>query len=549
MSTEKFYPKLSSIVTLEQLPEQLNFIRNGFSQLLDRIYYRDFQVVVDHHSSSIYYQLVLIIYKRLELEIPGTEIALLFNPPSSTDPTPYVTEIPVVVNARWPIRQFIKQFKLDQFSFEAEDFYTKALEIFNISDESLLLQTVATFIAPPDRLNTFALNTNTNYNLNIPTPVNSDTNVAITEIVDYIKLNSTVPLKAIIFSDYVLDLTTIQNTFENFKKLLVFKTSIDPTTRIKDLLIPHVYSKITLSAGIEFPRKYLIPILPNGQIETDENIKLVLSIAESVFVFDSKGQIGFNNDLSISFPSAYPKAQIGNTGFTIGFANAKLDLSWVTNIPEADADGRPRDFIGLYIGSGTIGFPLNWGHNDPNSPPSTGELFVNNLLVGTGGLSGTIGLRALTQNNPTPLLKGKFGQNIKWSLNTFQLVFQQNAIISSDIRGTLIIPGFTNVGAGDAILDINIHIGTDGDFSVTASGLITPPKWEVAEVFQITVFSAFVGRKNGRFYLGVTGKIDFIADIPVLGDVLPKGVEVKKLIIWDDGTIEFEGGNLILPNA
>src|SRR5680860_571067 len=80
------------------------------------------------------------------------------------------------------------------------------------------------------------------------------------------------------------------------------------------------------------------------------------------------------------------------------YKRQKLDLSRKTNIPEATADGRPNDFMGVYIQDGIIGFPQFWNHDDSNS---TGQIVARNLLVGTGGISGTLGLEAKTAGNPS----------------------------------------------------------------------------------------------------------------------------------------------------
>ncbi|MGV2481868.1 UNVERIFIED_CONTAM: hypothetical protein IGO34_34295, partial [Salmonella enterica subsp. enterica serovar Weltevreden] len=82
------------------------------------------------------------------------------------------------------------------------------------------------------------------------------------------------------------------------------------------------------------------------------------------------------------------------------------------------ADGRPEDFIGVYVTEGSIGFPTDWGH-DANA--STAELFVSNLLVGTGGISGTIGMRPTDPEDEDGLIQLKFGEKFKVSLSDFEL--------------------------------------------------------------------------------------------------------------------------------
>ncbi|UZJ66333.1 hypothetical protein OKW96_09895 [Sphingobacterium sp. KU25419] len=47
----------------------------------------------------------------------------------------------------------------------------------------------------------------------------------------------------------------------------------------------------------------------------------------------------------------------------------------------------------------------------------------------------------------------------------------------------------------------------------------------------------------------MAGTLDFLADIPGLGQVLPKNIEVQRFRIWEDGDLEFEGGSFIIPQA
>ncbi len=52
-------------------------------------------------------------------------------------------------------------------------------------------------------------------------------------------------------------------------------------------------------------------------------------------------------------------------------------------------DNRPEDFVGLYAERAVIGLPPNWF-----SGPSM-QLVGENILIGTGGFSGTIGMETV----------------------------------------------------------------------------------------------------------------------------------------------------------
>ncbi|MCK6640913.1 MAG: hypothetical protein L6Q81_12600 [Bacteroidia bacterium] len=472
------------------------------------------------------------------------------------------SEIPITAGYQWKILKFVKGFRSENFDHSDQAYFDLLRKITGVSDVHLLSQGIQQLIFEEDPIQFFIDDYNTAFSPS-PSLVRSndpDENVVLADLVTQIDqlvvANPLLPnTPEALFQRYI----NLANSTDIAGQIqILFQKHLGDFSfeNIRALLVPQAFASIeNIDLALEFPRKYLKPIDPNTGEVIDENSPLPEDQRQKSKLEFHVGSVDFSTQHGIQFEAlstfSLSPSQIGDTGFRVSVTGLKLDLSRTKNIPEATADGRPADFIGAYITEGTIGFPLNWNHNDPNSinDPSTGELFVDNLLIGTGGLSGNIGLRAINQNNPSPFLKGTFGQNIKWTLDTFSITFQQNSITDSEISGTLTVPGFTNTSSGPAILDIKINVGGSGDFSVTASDLVTPPTWAIANVLTIAVSSAYVGRKNGRFYLGVTGKIDFIAEVPVLGDVLPKGVEVKKLIIWDDGSIEFEGGNLILPNA
>lgn len=77
----KFYPTLSSVITTDQIPEQLSFISNGMDSILDKIYYKNFIVDRSINGASISYKIYIVSHAEiLKLEIPGTGLVLLPNP-------------------------------------------------------------------------------------------------------------------------------------------------------------------------------------------------------------------------------------------------------------------------------------------------------------------------------------------------------------------------------------------------------------------------------------------------------------------------------------
>jgi hypothetical protein len=89
-----FYPSLSSLLPLGSVPPNLGFIQGVLQDVFDNLYYRDLQVQKSKRGDVGFYQLSLVIYKRLGIEIPGTGgAALVFNPGQ----TALTTENPIAL--------------------------------------------------------------------------------------------------------------------------------------------------------------------------------------------------------------------------------------------------------------------------------------------------------------------------------------------------------------------------------------------------------------------------------------------------------------------
>jgi hypothetical protein len=165
---------------------------------------------------------------------------------------------------------------------------------------------------------------------------------------------------------------------------------------------------------------------------------------------------------------------------------------------------------------------------------STTSLIGTNLLIGTGGLSGTIGL-----DNPEGFINVELNQ-FKISITDFDIVFKQGKVVSSEIKGLMTIPGFENSEGEEAEIEIDIHIGDEGDFMITASETEGITAISIPDVLDLKIYSLSVGKEDDKFFVATSGLIDFTATDGGSGDgqgnsLLPQDVPIKKLIIWEDG--------------
>jgi hypothetical protein len=549
MSSTAFLPSLSSIVNLDALPENLQFIETGVDQLFNDIYFRELQYARSDKGDEAFYSLILVLNKKAGFTIPGTEMDLVLNP--DFDGTS-VTEIPITLAYQWKLLALIKQlsdFSIESFAFDGKAFFDLIADIIGLDAKGLLSATLNQFqedADPLDMINSFVGDINTHYGSAIPNPTATEFDDAMLETLDIATTTLSKNPFEIIFEVYISAID-IDESIQNVQQLFAERLSSGSVKEyINDLLIPKVSASLELSAGLIFPRKYLTPLDASNNMEpfVDQTIHSAFLFDAGKLAYSTEGGIGFDEylDLSLNYPS-----QIGNTGLIIALKEAKLDISREKNIPEANLDGRPNDFVGVYIEEASITLPEKWFKNQNNV---TAKIFGRKLLIGTGGLSGKLGLE-IVGAGPNPALTTSLGSASGFELGftSFDLVFKQNSIIQSNLKGYIKIPGFKDALGNDAQLDIVIHIEDDGDFSITASEEQGIDLIRIPDILDVNLKSLTVGRESSKFYVEVSGSLDFAdqsANSGFIGDNLPKDIEIQKLIIWEDGKIEFQGGGLEL---
>ena len=398
----RYYPKLSSVVNTDDIPDILGFIKDGIVYLFDKIHYKDLQYNKSPRGDAAFYSLS-IVSQRLDIELPSTGIYLVLNP-DADDAT--ISAFPITVEYEWQILAYLRDFNLDNFSFSPQEFFEIALRVLNISEEQAIANFINTFTEPIDdtttNLEQFVNDINAaNSDLNLLTPTQE---TKLTDIVSEIHAQTQKYATLIGFITYVLknDLNETKVKLKEFFRSLLPQ---DIEEYIKNILIPKARATLTLSAGIEFPRSILKPVYdefgvnpcddtltgePLTELPEDANggPRVMLTFGEALFYADTEEGFGYNLDLKLN--TNFP-AQIGNTGLIIDIQNLKIDLSKNSNIVEADLDNRPPEFMGVYTDLTTIYLPKKWFKKETGQTLAiTGE----RLLIGTGGMSGTIALRA-----------------------------------------------------------------------------------------------------------------------------------------------------------
>lgn len=547
----------SNLPTIDQLRKVhpfFKFLSEG-NPIAEKAFFKDLRVNQNQSKSLSKLELDIVLHRKISFEIPGTGGIIV-----SLNSQDQETVFEMNINLKWKVLDYVPDFSLATFGDTGRQAFDFALKLFNFKDDDLLRNILSRLLANESDANALISQVNDFGNGAFQIDLLQDPSGwedAIDAIMS-VKDSGNIDLLEFVFQNFI-NADSFESIIDNLKTYLLKPEFEFDYKHLLELLYPEIMVSLdTISFGVEFPRKYLQPVFTNftdypnadsqtqpGDILPDPYLSKIAIDYNTVILTDLKS-FEFDAPDNIRFY----KSKIGNTNFTLSANGIKLDLSRTTNIPEATADGRPSDFIGVYITEGSIGFPTDWGHNAPDVPPSTAELFVSNLLVGTGGISGTIGMRP-TGSNTTGLIQLKFGSKFKVSLSDFEIVFQQNAIISSSIHGKLEIPGFKNENEEQVVIDIDIHIGQNGEFNIVAAAEPQIKKISIPKAFDFDIQSAFFGREagsGGRFYLGVGGQLDIHPPAP-LGSLLPDKLDIKKMLIYDDGKFEFEGGKITLPKA
>jgi hypothetical protein len=531
--TRRYYPALSEVITVDDLPEFLHFAENGLNQLLDKIHYKNLQYSKSQRGDSAFYSLD-IVTNNIGLDLPFG-LRLVLNPDEDGDSN--ISSFPISIQYQWEMLAFLRSFKVQNFAFTPEAFYELGLQIFRITEDEVMAHILNYFIdEDPGTDSKFdilldAINIKYNTHLSLP----PDQEPTIDAVVGLIKSEVSIPknVSAVMFAVFILD-----NDLDKTKELLQqFYNRLVPNgieDYITQLITPKLKATLKLSAGIQFPPNILKPVDQDGNLITGVS---TFTFGEATFYADTESGIGADVEFVGNLVPEY--AQIGNTNLFIGIQRAKLDLSKKKNIAEADAAGYGPDFTGLYVKEAVIGLS---GFGKKSTTKTSVKLKGEDMLIGTGGVSGKISLES------NGALHQDFGL-FEAELNLFSLTFKKGAIVASDIAGKLTIPGFRDTTGQQAIIDIRVHIQDNGDFELTAKpqqGLlpITLPN-----VFVLNIRSFNLGKEARGFYIQIAGTLDFIANIPGLGEVLPKNIEIQKLRIWDNGDIEFDGGSFVIPKA
>lgn len=543
MANEGLKPTLSQLLPLEKIPNELEGIRDAIGDLLDDIYVNNLIASQSYDGSYGYYTLTLTTANSIGLDIPIAEdLKLVLNP---TDQG--TTEFSVSLDYSWQILKYIYEFDYTTFDGAAISVLRIFLNLANVSEKQLLSDVLTVFYPGYDAINNFANEFNTTYGQNVT--VLSGANDSVWDKVEDVS-------GQIMELDYDMVLVTFD---------LLINVSGDPLSRIRTVFSKYFanaensFNEATklnfiatlreLSVGLQFPRKWLVPVYTGNEPVTGYEIDDPLPEGYfSVLRFDV-GRLEYSSWNGFNFYKAFDfnlnRSMIANTGLIVEFEGVKVDLQSHSNIPEAVLDGRPDNFRGIYADYAAITLPHKWFNNVDNS---TIRIAGYNLLVGTGGVSGTIALETVN-GTPTTVDDFMWANLGNWRIgfNSFDITFKQNDIVSSNIRARLEIPNFKKPNGDIAEIDVMGTLEANGDFKLTASTTPPYPTIDLGDILRLHMKSVELGSEDNNFFIGASCDIEFLG---MLGSFMEgQVISISSLRIYSNGRIEFhvDGGNLTLP--
>jgi hypothetical protein len=524
-------------------------IDNIEDKLLGKLRYRDLTIETSASHDIGQYRLTLVTEEAIQLTLPAGLTLILF---PDTEPTNN-SSVSVSYFYEWPVKAYVHDFEMGKNP--AEMAFALFLRLADISEEQFY-QRILDIVAP----------SNGDYAWLIGKIKSWDQDFLLTgaDLVDGTEIEQILQsLRDIDADAYVAAFEAIFQDAANFdleqtttQLIDFFRDLVGDIDRddFEKLLLPHFAITIeSFSIGIAFPPAVLRPL--------DGSDVSKLTFTAGALTYDTR--TGFDIAIDESIGIDFTPSEIGKTGLTLAIEECKLDLSPNYNIPEAIADMRPQDFMGVFCKSVEIGLPRKWFSSASGS--TTLAIVGRNLLIGTGGFSGTIGLEALDAITSKPsehpkltppnaeieFILGKQPppgssdppKGFKIGFSKFDMKFRQNVLLESTIKGSLTIPKFDSTKP----IGIELFIAKDGDFKVTAS-VAGGHLFEVGTIFAFNAMSMSIEKDDNRVYAEATGDLSFPKN-SLLKNFIKEPIHIEKLRIGSDGSFEIDGGTIPLPES
>lgn len=529
MPSYTFYPSIGQLISIGSLPEGLeNVLENLLSQVFDDYYYKDYQFSKSPSGHEGTHQLIVLSYKKMSVGLGEVDlIDLNVNPSFSNGTAP--SEIPVTAYYRWELLKYAGKLDLDDFLKDWSKIFELIVDIAGQEDDEILQEVLNVFHSgSTNALLDFVTDFNSEYPGSTAFPNSTNLTsppLSVSDVLDELESSLQPSIETIVFEQYLLA-DSLEDTLGNISELCTSLLENFGFESIEELIYPYVSVEIGItSLALDFPRWLLKPV-SSGSIVQDPNVQSSAIFDVSGFRFDSIK--GFTYE-SIIF-SSFTESAILNTGLIFSLSGLSVDLRNDQNIPEANDDGRPDNFKGIYASQASLTFPDNWN-------VVSGSLVVDDVLIGTeGGLSGVVSI------SNTPLTTSFFGAEVEF--DHFDLIVSQSNITEATIDGTLKLPGLKDLAnpSNDASIDFDITF-YQGAYRVTCSNFPDISVFGIELYLQSLSFSIY---EDKLLLLAGAGDIR----IPGFedGSNNPVDISVAMSYDFDNDLFSFSGSNFPAVN-
>jgi hypothetical protein len=274
-----------------------------------------------------------------------------------------------------------------------------------------------------------------------------------------------------------------------------------------------------VNLGIRFPSTLLKPVQRRSdgvfqpvQAGGEQNTSLELLIENTGFSLNSNAQVEF------LFPSDYVELEIDQP-FMIGDSGVVIDVNSI--------EFTTSPYFGVTISEAAVHLP-----GGLSKKLGVNELKLENACIDGNGFSGEISSTWENDEKDT----GFFGNRLK--LKKVALEFKQNALISSEITGTLTLPFFEK--------EVDVEIGFDLNGNITLGVKVgLEEDLEIEDILKMTVEDVGFELRNGVFTTSLGGELT-----PLVGT--NEGLDwpsfkIKQMTIDSEGNINIDGGWLDIP--
>jgi hypothetical protein len=264
--TARYYPRLSEVITVDDLPEFLSFVQDRLNTIFDKIHNKNLQYSKGYRGNSAFYSLDIVTSKRLEIPL-SFDLALVLNP-DIKDGDATISSFPITLEYQWEIMALLKTFSSSSFSFSIEDFYKVGLDVFRISEEQVIAHMLNIFVEPADAIskyeqlladiNSLCQFTSSPEYDELEFPVGIEQSIeSVTDLINsHPGIIKSIPL--VLFAVYILR-SDLDDTKQKLQKFYNIIAPDGIEAHIKRIITPKAKATLALSAGIEFPQNILRP--------------------------------------------------------------------------------------------------------------------------------------------------------------------------------------------------------------------------------------------------------------------------------------------------